>query len=226
MHNGQGTGSTETGAYTLLGGTPIPSNGSSVVRSASATWFLPSENEWYKAAYFDGNTGIYFDYPTTTNMTPFSDQPPGSDAPDTANTGNFFKDTAPVGYNDGFAVTGSPDGTPIWMNTQNYLSNVGSYSVADSPYGTLDQGGNVAEWTEAFSDLAMLERTIRGGHWFHNDADLIASFREGEGPHNVLQTIGFRIAATAVPEPSQLLLLGLVGSLIGLVHGLAKRRLK
>ena len=27
LNNGQGTGDTETGAYTLLGGTPTPSNG-------------------------------------------------------------------------------------------------------------------------------------------------------------------------------------------------------
>ncbi len=51
LNNGQGTGDTETGAYTLLGGTPTPSNGVSITRNAGATWFLPSEDEWYKAAY-------------------------------------------------------------------------------------------------------------------------------------------------------------------------------
>jgi formylglycine-generating enzyme required for sulfatase activity len=50
LHNGQGAGSTETGAYTLLGGTPIPSNGPSVTRNAGATIFLTSEDEWYKPA--------------------------------------------------------------------------------------------------------------------------------------------------------------------------------
>jgi formylglycine-generating enzyme len=224
MHNGQGSGNTETGAYTLLGGTPIPSNGSGITRSSGATWFLPSENEWYKAAYYDGNTGSYFDYPTKTNTAPNSDQPPGIDAPLTTNVGNFFKNAAPVGYDDGYAVTGSTDGTPIWMNTQNYLSDVGAYSNAVGPYGTLDQGGNVAEWTESFFDLAMLERSIRGGHWYHSDADLLASFRDGEGPQYLLQTIGFRIAATAVPEPTPLLLVGLVACLSGAVHYCAKRR--
>ena len=41
LHNGQGDGDTETGAYTLLGGTPTPSN-SLVARNAGATrvWLL------------------------------------------------------------------------------------------------------------------------------------------------------------------------------------------
>jgi len=33
LNNGQGTSSTETGAYTLLGNTPTPSNGPSIVRN-------------------------------------------------------------------------------------------------------------------------------------------------------------------------------------------------
>src|SRR5213083_2600604 len=48
MNNGQGSGDTETGAYTLLGGTATPSNGA-VTRNAGASIFLTSENEWYKA---------------------------------------------------------------------------------------------------------------------------------------------------------------------------------
>ena len=41
LNNGQTPGSTETGAYTLLGGTPTPSNGNSITRNADATVFLP-----------------------------------------------------------------------------------------------------------------------------------------------------------------------------------------
>ena len=44
LHNGQGNGDTETGAYTLNGynGT----GGPGIVRNRLAKWFLPSENEW------------------------------------------------------------------------------------------------------------------------------------------------------------------------------------
>ena len=37
MNNGQGTGDTETGAYTLLGGTAAPSNADTVTRNTGAT---------------------------------------------------------------------------------------------------------------------------------------------------------------------------------------------
>jgi hypothetical protein len=57
LHNGQGSGSTETGAYTLLGGTPTPSN-DLVERNPGATVFLTSDAEWYKAAYYAGMAAL------------------------------------------------------------------------------------------------------------------------------------------------------------------------
>jgi Sulfatase-modifying factor enzyme 1 len=51
MNNGLGSADTETGSYTLLGGTATPSNANSVGRNDGATIVLPSENEWYKAAF-------------------------------------------------------------------------------------------------------------------------------------------------------------------------------
>src|SRR5689334_2442541 len=44
MNNGQGSGSTEAGAYTLLGNTAVPSNADTITRNAGATWYLPTEN--------------------------------------------------------------------------------------------------------------------------------------------------------------------------------------
>ena len=56
MQNGQQTGTgaaltAETGAYTLDGTT----SGVSVSKNAGATVWIPSESEWYKAAYYDPN---------------------------------------------------------------------------------------------------------------------------------------------------------------------------
>lgn len=66
LHNGQPTGAqdnstTEDGAYTLTPGT-IADN--SVTRNVGARWGVPSENEWYKAAYYQpaSNGGDADDY--------------------------------------------------------------------------------------------------------------------------------------------------------------------
>ena len=68
LHNGQGSGDTESGVYTIGSGTDE-------VRSASAKYWIPSEDEWYKAAYYDPNSGVYYDYPTGTDTAPYSDNP-------------------------------------------------------------------------------------------------------------------------------------------------------
>src|SRR5262249_50686067 len=122
LNNGQGSGDTETGAYTLLGGKIVPTNGPSITRNPGATWFLPSESEWYKAAYYNPASSSYFAYPTPSNPAPAAQAPPGN-----ANSANYS-----------FAV--------------NDLSNAGAYSNARSPYGTFDQGGNVWEWNEALNN--------------------------------------------------------------------------
>jgi formylglycine-generating enzyme required for sulfatase activity len=104
LNNGQGDGDTETGAYTLLGGTPTPSNGTTVLRNMGASVFLPSENEWYKAAYFNGTT--YFDYPAGTDTQTVC-AAPGATA-NTANCDEVFDNLTDVGAYTGSA---SPYGT-------------------------------------------------------------------------------------------------------------------
>ena len=193
LHNGQGDGDTESGAYELRGGTPTPRNALSIKRNPNAKWFLPSEHEWYKAAYHknDGVTGNYWDYPTSTDEVPYSDQPPGRDAPKPSNAANFFKDDSKANnYDDGVAVTALPN-----FKTQvNMLTNVGAYTKSVSPYGTFDQGGNVAEWTETVLHLKVADdgtRTgrwaARGGNWTHNATCMSAAYRgcgnpPGRGP--------------------------------------------
>jgi formylglycine-generating enzyme required for sulfatase activity len=118
LHNGQGAGDTETGAYTLLGGTPTPSN-PMVQRNAGATVFLPTDAEWYKAAYHDTSLAVFYDYPAGTDAVIVCSAP--TPAPNTANCG------------------GAAGG----------LTPVGSYPNSRSPSGTLDQGGNVSEWVDA-----------------------------------------------------------------------------
>jgi len=72
LHNNKPVGSqssltTEDGAYVLSGNTgPLPT------RKIAARYFLPNENEWYKAAYYKGN-GInsnYWNYATQNDDIP------------------------------------------------------------------------------------------------------------------------------------------------------------
>ncbi len=79
------SGNTETGVYNL-GGVTSPDN-STITRDTTA-WAnggvaIASENEWYKAAYYDGNGG-YYDYPTQSNTAPTAENPPGG-----ANSANY-----------------------------------------------------------------------------------------------------------------------------------------
>lgn len=201
LHNGQPTGlqasgTTETGAYTLTGNTGLPT------RNSGWTYGLPSENEWYKAAYYQpaaqgGDADGYWLYPTANNTIPNSRNGSLTDP----NSANFYRDDGIAnGFNGGYAVTDST----AYLNSQNYLTDVGAFSLADSFYGTFDQGGSVWEWNDAVTGSA---RGVRGGRWGGLESLLRASVRGGAVPAFWNSFIGFRVAL--VPEPG-------VGGVIGL----------
>lgn len=176
LNNGQGSGDTETGAYTLgaLGAGGVPLNGNSITRNAGATVFLPSEDEWYKAAYYNPATNSYFQYPTSNNTTPIASSPTGL-----PNHANF-----------------SPGGP-------NLLTDVGAYTGTTSPYGAFDMGGNVFQWNEA---VVQSLRGYRGGGFdLGGSLYLSSSTRPNAGyPASEVKPGGFRVATITVPEPSSL----------------------
>jgi formylglycine-generating enzyme len=187
LNNGQGAGDTETGAYTLSGGTPTPSNGPSIARNAGATWFLTSENEWYKAAYYQpaslgGDSDNYWGYPTATNSFP---------TPATANSVGDIRNpgTDVANYNS----------RANWNGQTGNVTTVGSAgSLSDSFYGTSDQGGNVWEWNETLVSSSL--RVLRGGSFLDNSFGLVSSVQDQFDPTSENNTFGFRVAT--VPEPS------------------------
>lgn len=76
LHNGQGTGDTETGAYTI---TSAGITANTITRNPGAIWAVTSENEWYKAAYYQpassgGDVDNYWMYPTSSNSMPTTSQ--------------------------------------------------------------------------------------------------------------------------------------------------------
>jgi autotransporter-associated beta strand protein len=179
LNNGQGSGNTESGAYTLLGGTPTPSNGLSITRNAGATVFLPSENEWYKAAYYDPRTTAqggppsdshYWFYGTSSNATPTSSGPTA--LPNHAN----------------------------YAHVVNNLSDVGAYTGTTSPYGAFDMAGNVWQWNEALISGSF--RSGRGGTWDGLESDLPSSVRLSGRPAVEGLDIGFRVATILEPPAS------------------------
>ena len=179
LNNGQGAGSTETGAYTLTGNTGIITRtGGSGVTTPGVTVWLPSEDEWYKAAYFDPTPGAsgnnYWLYPTQ------------SDAIPTVGTANATGGISNPGANVANYNFGAD-----WNAQDGNVTTVGS-ALANNFYGTLDQGGNVWEWNDAV--ISGSSRGLRGGSWNNNENNLCASTRNNNGPTNENNNVGFRVA--------------------------------
>jgi len=186
LHNGQGSGSTETGVYNMSVATPT--------RSGTAIYWIPSGNEWYKAAYYDpsvgGPTDDYWLYPTR------SDSAPGNLIGAGANQANY--------YAGDFSVTQSSP----YSSSQNYLTDAGAFTNSASYYGTYDQGGNVWEWNDTL--ISGSSRGSRGGSW---DGTLLqSSISSTNNPTLEADFLGFRVAS--VPEPSAAVLILLGGALL------------
>src|SRR5262249_29943371 len=144
---------------------------SAVTRNVNATWVIPTENEWYKAAYYNPVTSNYYQYPFSSNTEPASTSP-GS----TPNTANYYSDSGT------YAVTGSSS----LSSTQNYLTDVGAYTASASPYGAFDMGGDVFQWNETVINGSY--RGLRGGSWYVYSLDLSSSDRQIDAPSS---EIGF-----------------------------------
>ena len=169
-------------------------NASNMFRNSLAKYWLPSSNEWYKAAYGNPN-GTWNNYPTG------SDSVPTAVASGTAANTAVYRQSPSVA-----ALTGPAD-----------ITSAGGLS----PYGTMGQGGNAWEWNETAYDgsnnTAGETREMRGGSWFESVGGYYqaASTQLGgtptyEGdPHQ-----GFRVVSVPEPSAGLLVVLGLSGLLL------------
>ena len=182
LHNGQGTGSTETGAYPLNGAV----EGVPPKASPNAKFTIPTEAEWFKAAFYKGGgmTAGYWTYATQ------SDSPPGNQRAGGEHEVNYR--SAGV-FSNSQSTTLSP--------TASYLTEVGTFSGSHSAYGTFDQQGNVQEWNDltGISDPA---RGLRGGSWYqglffltHRNAASTPTYENG--------STGFRVVSPVAEEERQ-----------------------
>lgn len=194
LTNGQPTGAeglstTEDGSYYLNGMTDERGL-DAVRRKPNARYVVPTEDEWYKAAYYDpakpGGAG-YWDYATK------SDNTPGRDMTEATNPGNNANGWSSL-------LEAYPIDPPY------YTTVVGQFYLSHSAYGTFDQAGNVAEWNDT-------SWYARGGGfqgvWSAAGRGYIGYRTVSDGD------VGFRIAL--VPEPGSLLLL-LVGGVMAAVR--------
>lgn len=163
-------------------------------RHRDSRYFLPSEDEWYKAAYFKGggtNAG-YWAYPTAEDSAP------------TAVAAGTNASTAVFGLRGGLAAPAD-------------VAQTGGLS----PSGTRGQGGNVAEWLESAWDgtnnVVTEARATRGGDWFGAAGELAAAAREINAPFYENDMLGFRVASVTTNLFAQRLAVTLNGT--NLVNG-------
>jgi formylglycine-generating enzyme required for sulfatase activity len=122
MTNGQGSGSTETGAYTLKGAV----SGNAVAANAGAKFRLPTGSEWYKAAYYDptlnSGTGGYYAYATQSN------DAPGNTVGDGPNQANW--------NTSGLTDVGAFSGSGSFYGTFDQSGNVYQWNDLDGTAGS------------------------------------------------------------------------------------------
>ena len=188
LHNGQPTdgSGTEDGAYTMRPGVID-------VRNPGAKWFLPSEDEWYKAAYHknDGATGNYWKYAT------------GSNTPPTTVTATSNGDGSAGAKGNHANIAKAAD----WNGQDGNVTTVGTNGGA-SPCGTFDQGGNVWEWNEHFAGREKNGGRIQRGSGWENTVvtESGASTRMDHGAPKSGNWLGFRVASMGearAPAPTR-----------------------
>ena len=194
MHNGQGAGSTETGAYTLNGA----KSGNAVAVNPGAKFYIPTESQWYKAAYYspalNSGAGGYYLYATQSNSAP------GNIIGAAPNQANYYADSGT------YSLTQSP----FLVNNQNYLTNAGAFPNSASFYGTFDQGGNAYEWNDLTGAAGAL-RALRSGFFQSNQGDLTVFDRYVAVPVAEFSGSGFRLAGAADPGSPPLIAMQVIG---------------
>ena len=161
-------------------------------RNTLAKYFLPTDDEWYKAAYYDPLAGHYWDYPTG------SDTAPTPVAFGTAPGTAVYQQDGPADVT--LAGGASPYGT-VGQGGNVWEWEESSFDMANSSIN--------------------VERGVRGGDWIHsiNSLNLASTFQNHTLPNSVPVDIGFRLGSVA-PEPDALTLALLGLMLAAAAHSL------
>ena len=197
MNGATGTSSMETGAYTLNNAT----SGNAPAVNPGATFYIPTENQWYKAAYYKGgstNAG-YWTYATQSDAVPTAVTAGLTGSGSSGSTGNYANYGRAAG----------------WNGQNGNVTTVGTNGGA-SAYGAFDMSGNVNEWND-LDGLASSgsSRGLRAGSWFDAASTLSSPIRSSINPSSEFVYYGLRLASPVpVPEPSTWVM-GLAGIACG-----------
>ena len=157
--------------------------GTNLYRNKDAFYFLPSENEWYKAAYYNAAGTNYFLYPTASSSVPTA---------------------VASGTNAGSAVYNNAGSVPAIVNSAGGLSPYGTMGQGGNVWEWTESA------SDGSNSLSSEARAVRGGFWFDSEFALSSSFRGSDVPTVEGNVIGFRVAS--VPEPSTYALLLMAGA--------------
>lgn len=147
--------------------------GTNLYRHKDAFYFLPSENEWYKAAYYNPAGSNYFLYPTASSSVPTA---------------------VASGTNAGTAVYNGVAAVPAIVDSAGGLSPYGTMGQGGNVWEWTESASDG-------SNSSVFElRKIRGGVWYETEFLLRVSVGERLGPSSEFNDVGFRVAS--VPEPS------------------------
>ena len=209
MNGATSSSSTETGAYTLVGG---QTTGTAPAVNSGATFYVPTEDQWYKAAYYKGGgtSAGYWNYATQSDSAPTAVTAGLTGIGSAGSTGNF------ANYNN----------NADWNSQDGNVTTVGT-NGGPSFYGAFDMSGNLFEWND-LTGAAGSSRGLRGGAWDNNTLNLSSSGSVSSVPSNEYIAIGFRltspVSVSGVPEIDPNGLSAVLGLLAGGLGLLERRR--
>ena len=191
---------TEDGAYDLTalagGGWTAPSQ---IVRKPGATYFLPSEDEWYKGAYYEPMRSSYDPMePISPSNTPYwtygtrsDDLPVPALAKVNGDVANGSQGNV-TNYLRGAEWDSNQDGNVEGAESGNVTTVASGGPLNESYYGISDIEGNAAEWTEG--KRSTWARIQRGTSWNYSNAQIGKDWRYFQHPVQEVENSGIRVA--------------------------------
>ena len=163
-----------------------------------ARYWIPTLDEWIKAAHFDPNrngTGQpgWWQYDITSDVAPIYGPPVG-----------FPNGNATNQANSGFGLPGGLE----------FTIPLGAYPSVTSPWGLLDTAGGTSEWTEEVEDGPFYRgRYSLGSGWAGGfGGDRVYQAGHGGMPDELPYYIGLRLVSS-VPTPNCVAIIGVCGML-------------